>query len=102
MYSEDQCDVCGRPAKHHETLLEAGAVVRKNYCGFHGRKATLAAFKAVLATQADHIPTNWLAPGVSDSNLRERINEASSIKEIARLLRINRIRDQFRQSRREP
>jgi hypothetical protein len=76
-----RCDVCGRPAKFHETRLDGDERLERHLCAVHGRKAQLVVVKDVLAAEIKSMPGQWL---VDPDEARQRIAGASSLGEIAR------------------
>ena len=95
MHTQEKCDICGRRAKQHDTCAESGIVVERHLCGIHGRQVFLAAFKEALSAQAPHTAREWRTTSVSDSQLRERILDASSLREIGAMCRLDEMLESF-------
>ena len=98
MNTNKKCDVCGRPAKHHDTTVDGELVVQRRLCGIHGKTDSLCAYKDALAAQVAGMPANWRSMHESDSQLRERISQASSPREIAEMFRLDQVAECFRQN----
>lgn len=63
-----KCDICGRPARHHQTAIEGHDVVVQHLCGLHARHSSLYGFKDVLITQVNMFPEDWLTSQGSEAD----------------------------------
>ena len=95
MQTQNECDVCGRTAKYHDTSVDEG-VTERHLCGVHGRRLFLGAMKDVLASQVKQMPTSWRSTDDSDAQLRERIAGASSLADIGDLFQMEEVAASFR------
>ena len=75
------CDLCGRPAKYHQTSLRDGAVSERHLCGVHGNRLWFASFKELLARQVNDAPAEWFPPGLEKEHLKQRIAQARTLAE---------------------
>jgi hypothetical protein len=101
MNTNKKCDVCGRPTKHHDTAVvraDREVVVERHLCGIHGKTESLNAYKDALAAQVADIPAGWRLLAESDSQLRKRISQASSLREIAEMFRLDQVAECLRQN----
>ena len=87
MTTQVKCDVCSRSAKYHDTSFNEN-VVEQHLCGVHGRTLFLGAMKDVLSSQLKHVPSGGRSTRDTDSQLKERIANASSLSEIDKLFRL--------------
>ena len=85
--SKANCDLCGRPAKYHDTSLRDGVVSERHLCGVHGNRLWFASFKELLVRQIDDLPAERLPPGIAKDYLRQRIAKARTLEEARKRFR---------------
>ena len=90
-----KCDICGRPARHHQTTIEGQDAVVQHLCGLHARQPSLCGFKDVLITQVNKFPEDWLTSQGTEAERRQQVAEAGSLRELAEWLRMDEIAKTF-------
>ncbi len=82
-----KCEICGRPARYHDTSLQNGVATERHLCGLHGRQLWYGAFKEVLSNEVGDLPSDWLPVQVSKRHLKKHTLSASTMQQLAASLR---------------